>query len=127
MKKRVDRTVVVHELAVEAHWHDPAQWRLLSGFGFRVEEQLLSRNVERFRGGLVFKAHRPFYHPTLGSREIRKKEERAAVVHELAVEVHWQYAAQRGLLSGFRFRVSDFRCGVLYIAHNKPHPPRTLQ
>jgi len=28
----------------------------------------------RFRGGLVFKAHRWLYHPTLGSRVIKKKK-----------------------------------------------------
>ena len=38
-----------------------------------IEEQLLSRNVERFLGGLVFKAHRLFYYSTLGSRVIKKK------------------------------------------------------
>jgi len=26
---------VLHELAVEAHWQDPAERRLLSGFGFK--------------------------------------------------------------------------------------------
>jgi hypothetical protein len=30
--------------------------------------------VERFRGGLVFKAHRLLYHSTLGSRVIKKKK-----------------------------------------------------
>ena len=33
------------------------------------------RNVKRFRGGLVFKAHRLVYHSTLGWRIIKKKEE----------------------------------------------------
>ena len=36
--------------------------------------QLLRRNVMRFRGGLVFKACRPLYHSTIGSRVIRKKK-----------------------------------------------------
>ena len=31
------------------------------------------RNVKRFRGGLVVKAHRWLYHSTLGSRVIKKK------------------------------------------------------
>ena len=35
-------------------------------------EQLLRRNVKRFRGGLVFKAHRLLYHSTLGLR-VKKK------------------------------------------------------
>jgi len=37
-------------------------------------EQLLSRNVKRFRGGLVFKAHRLLYHSTLGLKVIKKKK-----------------------------------------------------
>ena len=37
------------------------------------EEQLLRRNVKRFRGGLVFQAHRLLYHSTLGLRVIKKK------------------------------------------------------
>ena len=41
-------------------------------------EQLISRNVKRFRGGLVFKAHGLLYHSTLGSRVI-KKERRCGV------------------------------------------------
>ena len=31
-------------------------------------------NVQRFRGGLVFKAQRPLYHSTLGLRVIKKKQ-----------------------------------------------------
>jgi len=34
------------------------------------------RNVQRFRGGLVFKAHRLLYHSTLGLRIIKKREEK---------------------------------------------------
>ena len=40
------------------------------------EEQLLDRNVQWFRGGLVFKAHRLVYHSTLDLRVIKKKKER---------------------------------------------------
>ena len=32
-----------------------------------------TRNVKRFRGGLVFKAHRLLYHSTLGSRVKKRK------------------------------------------------------
>ena len=35
--------------------------------------------VKRFRGGLVFKAHRLVYHPNLGSRVIKKKKKREPV------------------------------------------------
>ena len=38
-----------------------------------IREQLLHRNVQRFRGGLVFKAHRLFGHSTLGLRVIKNK------------------------------------------------------
>jgi hypothetical protein len=34
---------------------------------------LLHRNVERFQGELVFKAHRLMYHSTLGLRPIKQK------------------------------------------------------
>jgi len=33
----------------------------------------LARHLQRFRGGLVFKAHRLLYHSTLGIRVIKKK------------------------------------------------------
>ena len=62
----------------------------MRGLGVRVQEALsggtkgsniyddklrtvCSSNVQRFRGGLVFKAHRLLYHLTLGLREIKKK------------------------------------------------------
>jgi len=38
--------------------------------------KVLHRNVQRFRGGLVFKAHRLLYHSTLGLRGIKKKKKR---------------------------------------------------
>jgi len=37
---------------------------------------LLRKNVERFQGGLVFKAHRRLYHSTLGLRVMKKQEEK---------------------------------------------------
>ena len=40
-----------------------------------ISEQLLRRNVKRFRGGLVCKAHRLVYPSTLGWRVIKKKKE----------------------------------------------------
>ena len=41
-----------------------------------IQEQLLRRNVRRFREGLIFKAHRLLYHSTLGSRLIKKKKKK---------------------------------------------------
>jgi hypothetical protein len=40
---------------------------------WRQRRQLLGRNVKRFRGGLVFKAHRLLYPSTLHSRVIRRR------------------------------------------------------
>ena len=53
-------------------WGGP--WELYRSLQFPIQEQLLSRNVERFRGGLVFKAHRLLHHSTPGSRVIKKKK-----------------------------------------------------
>ena len=39
-----------------------------------IREQVLSRKVERFRGGLACKAHRLLYHSPLGTRVIKKKK-----------------------------------------------------
>ena len=41
-----------------------------------LREQLLSRNVEQFRGGLVSKAHKLLYHSTLGLRVIKNKKKK---------------------------------------------------
>ena len=42
--------------------------------GWGEREQLLHRNVQRFRGGLVFNTHRLLYHSILGLRLIKKKK-----------------------------------------------------
>ena len=39
-----------------------------------IAEQILLRHVKRFRGGLVFKAHRLVDHSTLGWRVIKNKK-----------------------------------------------------
>jgi len=44
--------------------------------GRLIYELLLRRNVKRFRGGLVFKAHRHVYHSTLGLRVIKMRRRR---------------------------------------------------
>ena len=41
--------------------------------GFYLEEQL-HVNMQRFRGGLVFKAQKRLYDSTLGLREIKKNK-----------------------------------------------------
>ena len=52
-----------------------------------IREQLLYRNVKRFRGGLVLKAHRLLYHSTLGSRASKKKKRRSRTVQHRPTEV----------------------------------------
>ena len=42
---------------------------------FSIEEQLLRRYAKLFRGWLVFKAHRPSHHSTLGSRAVKEKNQ----------------------------------------------------
>ena len=39
--------------------------------------------MERFQGGLVFKAHRLLYHSALGSRVIEKKKKKVPVGYKL--------------------------------------------
>ena len=46
-----------------------------------VEHSGRHRNVRRFRGGLVFKAHRLLYHSTLGSRVIKKKKKAPCIAN----------------------------------------------
>jgi len=43
--------------------------------------------VKRFRGGLVFKAHRLLYHSTLGLRVIKKKTKKLYAAELAAVQV----------------------------------------
>ena len=45
----------------------------MGGVGSTLKEQQLERNVERFRGGLVFKVYRLLRRSTLGSRVIKKR------------------------------------------------------
>jgi len=53
-----------------------SQGQNLSLTGLFVPSSLgsTSQNVQRFRGGLVFKTHRLLYHSTLGLRVIKKKK-----------------------------------------------------
>ena len=48
-----------------------------------IGAHLLSRNVEQFRGGLVFKAHKLWHHSTAGSRELKKRSTRFNAVNRL--------------------------------------------
>ena len=73
-----------------------------SGFrGFRI-------NVKRFRGGLVFEAHRLLYHSTLGLRVIKKKEKKMSfTVQGSGFRVQGSGSRVRG--SGFRVQGAGCR------------------
>ena len=59
-------------------------------------------NVQWFRGGLVFKAHRLLYHSTLGLRVIKKKRRCGAWVAAFGM---WDFGFR---VPGFRFQVSGW-------------------
>ena len=67
-------------------------------------------NVKRFRGGLVFKAHRWLYHSTLGSRVIKKKEKKRQLspLRRVPFSGTVQGSGFRVRGSGFRVQVSGF-------------------
>ena len=52
-------------------WAGPRSIRPLEGWCVSIDRK---QHVERFRGGLVFKAHRLLYHSFLGSGVIKKKK-----------------------------------------------------
>jgi len=56
------------------------------------------RKVQRFRGGLVFKAHRLLYHSTLGLRVIKKKKSRRKLVARRGPET--SFAVHSPFLTG---------------------------
>jgi len=67
--------------ASDSSWHPGLPGRPLVTFGLVPSARgphLLHRNVQRFRGGLVCKAHRLLYHSTLGLRVIKKKRRSAS-------------------------------------------------
>ena len=57
----------------QCHYHACIHLAGTGHLGNRSKVELLHRNVQRFRGGLVFKAHRRVHHSTLGWRVIKKR------------------------------------------------------
>ena len=55
-------------------WKTPRHVAPVAATWLALLHELLHRNVQRFRGGLVSKAHRLVYHSTLGWREMKKEE-----------------------------------------------------
>ena len=76
-------------------------------------EQRLRRDVKRFRGGLLFKAHRLLYHSNLGVRVIKKKKKkipRARAGHLELVEAADQHAPLVRPFSCVPVQMRPFRC-----------------
>ena len=78
-----------------------------------MQEQQLYRNVQRFRGRLVFKAHKLLYHSTLGLRVMKKK---IKTLHLTLYTLH-----PTGQRAGDRVRVDREE------PHEKQRFPVTLQ
>ena len=57
---------------------------VLRSVHFSISQQLLRRNLRRFRGGLVFQANRLMYHSTLGLRVIQKKKKKIPASRAIA-------------------------------------------
>ena len=106
--------------ASRLHWLDPRDLKtaLLFGSFLRKGEVLAYvgriHNLKdlkvvgtRFRGGLVIKAHRLFYHSTLGSRVIKKKKKSQYPPPSGRQATPWHYnraALKRILRKGFGAR-----------------------
>ena len=61
-------------------------------------QRVETKNVKRFRGGLVFEAHRLLYHSTLGLRVIKKKSRCVTVPRSIghAIRVCYSCRGRRG-------------------------------
>ena len=78
------------------------------GDDLAVTGRLLHINVQRFRGGLVFKAHRRLYHSTLDLRVIKKKK-KVTGRREPCQPCPTPVSPPRDApVQGFGFRVSGF-------------------
>ena len=52
------------------------QGELYRSVQFSIKKEQILKNAQRFRGGLVFKAHRLSHHSTLGLRVINKEKKK---------------------------------------------------
>jgi len=106
--------------------HKPRKYNHLGLVDLRTRQTpgqwLQRRNVQRFRGGLVFKAHRLLYHSTLGLRVIKKKKKMPS---QWLQRLHWSHWSAES--SECEWRVHPLRgplTGVQgYLAHKKQPPP----
>ena len=102
---------------------DPVITQTMGPLNFRLEgnkeeegKQLLYGNVQRFQGGLVFKAHRLLCHSTQGLRVIKNKE-RGTLNFRLEGNNEEKEKTTSG---GEQFIVVVVQG---YLAHKNPPPP----
>ena len=62
---------------------------LSASLSLSTRPQRARRNVQRFREGLVFKAHRLLYHSTLGVRVIEKKKRGSSLTAPRTAPAHF--------------------------------------
>ena len=74
--------------------------------------------VNRFRGGLVFKAHRLVHHSTLGVRVIKKKKLPTSEGTDQPPQANGNLWGVANLLDVINLQG--------YLTYKKTHPPRTL-
>ena len=98
-----------------------------------MQEQLLDRNVQRFRGGLVFKAPRLLHHSTLGMSVMMTKKKKMNEVQgrlpsRLADPNFVSGTECEIMLAPTVFVLTVTLCLVQgYLVHKNPPPSRTLQ
>ena len=93
----------------------PAQHERLPAFR---KHSSTSLDVQRFRGGLVFKAHGLLYHSTLGLRVIKKKKKNQQSVLR-------RHSLGGGACMAAALVVLNFSHSLCYVHHARPfHPAR---
>jgi len=86
----------------------------------RFKNKSLRRNVKRFRGGLVFKAHRLVYHSALGLRVIKKKKKTYTLISEPLI-------LKPQTLSRRRLEVGHIALAPRFFSHPSTNPHGTLK
>ena len=106
-------------LAIEAH-----HLSLNSKHRFAAWASIRNLDVKRFRGGLVFRAHRLSYHSTLGSREMKKKKKKHQTLNLYSLTVvveHFRIWCKKTLQIETSLAMNFTSQHVLYWQHRKIH------
>ena len=91
--------------------------------GVSISEQLPYINVQRFRGRIVFEAHRILYHSTPGLRVIKREEEEVYGLWSVFKFVGWGFGKGSGgnsrasperRVEGFAYSISPANWGLCF-------------